>query len=58
MTKRRKREKKKMTNPTPKPLSLVFVIDEKNEKVLLGRKKRGFGMGKWNGFGGKMDPGA
>lgn len=24
--------------------------------VLLGEKKRGFGMGKWNGFGGKVDP--
>lgn len=26
-------------------------------KVLLGMKKRGFGMGKWNGFGGKVEPG-
>ena len=25
--------------------------------VLLGLKKRGFGAGKWNGFGGKLDPG-
>jgi 8-oxo-dGTP pyrophosphatase MutT (NUDIX family) len=24
---------------------------------LLGRKKRGFGAGKWNGFGGKIDAG-
>ena len=48
---------KMTTNPTPKPLSLVFVVDEKNGKVLLGRKKRGFGQGKWNGFGGKMDAG-
>ena len=24
-------------------------------KVLLGMKKRGFGMGKWNGFGGKVN---
>eukprot|EP00392_Amoebophrya_sp_AT5.2_P013465 g13589.t1 len=24
--------------------------------VLLGYKKRGFGQGKWNGFGGKFDP--
>jgi 8-oxo-dGTP diphosphatase / 2-hydroxy-dATP diphosphatase len=24
-------------------------------QVLLGLKKRGFGMGKWNGFGGKVD---
>lgn len=25
-------------------------------EVLLGEKKRGFGKGKWNGFGGKVDP--
>jgi 8-oxo-dGTP diphosphatase / 2-hydroxy-dATP diphosphatase len=24
-------------------------------KILLGMKKRGFGEGKWNGFGGKVD---
>lgn len=24
-------------------------------KVLLGRKKRDFGVGKWNGFGGKVE---
>jgi len=26
-------------------------------EVLLGMKKRGFGKGKWNGFGGKVEPG-
>jgi 8-oxo-dGTP diphosphatase / 2-hydroxy-dATP diphosphatase len=26
-------------------------------KILLGMKKRGFGMGRWNGFGGKLEPG-
>jgi 8-oxo-dGTP diphosphatase/2-hydroxy-dATP diphosphatase len=26
-------------------------------EVLLGMKKRGFGAGRWNGFGGKVDPG-
>jgi 8-oxo-dGTP diphosphatase/2-hydroxy-dATP diphosphatase len=26
-------------------------------KILLGMKKRGFGAGKWNGFGGKVAPG-
>lgn len=25
-----------------------------NEKILLGMKKRGFGAGRWNGFGGKV----
>ncbi len=32
--------------------TLVLVRDQ--NKILLGRKKRGFGMGKWNGFGGKL----
>ena len=30
----------------------VFLFNNKNQ-VLLGMKKRGFGEGKWNGFGGK-----
>lgn len=36
--------------------TLVFVRDPKNRKVLLGYKKRGFGMHKWNGLGGKVEP--
>ncbi|TFY73245.1 hypothetical protein EWM64_g10767 [Hericium alpestre] len=28
-----------------------------DDKLLLGYKKRGFGVGKYNGFGGKVDPG-
>ena len=28
----------------------------KHPEMLLGMKKRGFGMGKWNGFGGKVHP--
>ncbi|MBU3934778.1 8-oxo-dGTP diphosphatase [Patescibacteria group bacterium] len=28
----------------------------KNDKILLAMKKRGFGVGKWNGVGGKIDP--
>lgn len=45
---------RKMTGKTPnrKPLTLCFVIDA--ERVLLGKKKRGFGVDKWNGFGGKV----
>ncbi len=35
--------------------TLMFVCDGDN--VLLIRKKRGFGMGKINGPGGKLDPG-
>jgi len=29
----------------------------KHPRVLLGMKKRGFGAGRWNGFGGKVNPG-
>lgn len=36
--------------------TLVYVIDDQ-ERVLLGRKKRGFGLGKWNGPGGKLEEG-
>ena len=36
-------------------LTLCFIHD--NERVLLGMKKRGFGAGKWNGFGGKLEEG-
>ena len=38
-----------------KLLTLVFLRE--GEKVLLGMKKRGFGEGKWNGFGGKVEAG-
>ena len=38
-----------------KVLTLVYIRDEEN--ILLGMKKRGFGVGKWNGFGGKVQPG-
>ena len=36
--------------------TLVFVFDEKN-RILLAMKKRGFGAGKWNGAGGKIEAG-
>ena len=38
-----------------KHATLLLVIDGNN--VLLGMKKRGFGEGKWNGFGGKLNEG-
>lgn len=34
--------------------TLVFIRSD--NKILLGLKKRGFGMNKWNGFGGKVEP--
>jgi mutator protein MutT len=37
------------------PLTLCMVCD--GSRVLLGMKKRGFGAGQWNGFGGKIEPG-
>jgi mutator protein MutT len=38
-----------------KILSLGVITDE--TRVLLGVKKRGFGEGLWNGFGGKLEEG-
>jgi len=38
-----------------KILTLCVVHDEAH--ILLGLKKRGFGLGKWNGFGGKVEAG-
>lgn len=35
--------------------TLVLVVQP--ERVLLGMKKRGFGAGRWNGFGGKVEEG-
>lgn len=40
------------TRPPNKLLTLLFVLEP--NRVLLGMKKRGFGMGRWNGFGGKV----
>lgn len=33
---------------------LTLCIIEKHGRILLGMKKRGFGTGRWNGFGGKV----
>lgn len=38
-----------------KLLTLCVIYD--NEKILLGMKKKGFGEGRWNGFGGKVEEG-
>ena len=35
-----------------KKLTLCLIYD--HSKLLLGLKKRGFGQGRWNGFGGKV----
>ncbi|OGI21553.1 MAG: hypothetical protein A2808_00760 [Candidatus Moranbacteria bacterium RIFCSPHIGHO2_01_FULL_55_24] len=36
---------------------LTLCLAVKDGKVLLGMKKRGFGAGRWNGFGGKVEAG-
>jgi 8-oxo-dGTP diphosphatase / 2-hydroxy-dATP diphosphatase len=38
-----------------KLLTLGLIV--KDNKILLGMKKRGFGEGRWNGFGGKLEEG-
>ena len=40
-----------------KQTTLCTLVDRKKKKILLGMKKQGFGQGKWNGFGGKIEPG-
>ncbi len=36
---------------------VLLVKDEPPSEILLGLKKAGFATGKWNGFGGKIEPG-
>lgn len=38
-----------------KQATLCFLL--RDDEILLGMKKRGFGEGKYNGFGGKVKPG-
>lgn len=53
-----------LTRLPRKVLTLAFIVRERVgmppqaasiAQVLLGEKLRGFGQGKWNGFGGKVD---
>ena len=37
------------------PLTLCMIYNDTH--ILLGKKKRGFGAGYWNGFGGKVEKG-
>lgn len=36
---------------------LTLCVIHNNDRLLLGMKKKGFGEGKWNGFGGKVQEG-
>ncbi len=40
-----------------KPRVDTLCIPRRGDQVLLGMKKRGFGEGWWNGFGGKLESG-
>ncbi len=44
-----------MGSKQKKILTLCFIHERSH--ILLGMKKRGFGVGRWNGFGGKVDEG-
>jgi len=37
--------------------TLVFLVDVESQRILLAMKKQGFGAGKWNGVGGKVETG-
>jgi 8-oxo-dGTP pyrophosphatase MutT (NUDIX family) len=39
-----------------KEYSLIMVTEPKTQRILLGRKHRGFGAGLLNSFGGKLEP--
>ena len=40
-----------------KERTLLFLYKPKERQILLAMKKRGFGEGKWNGVGGKIEAG-
>ncbi|MFH0806192.1 MAG: NUDIX domain-containing protein [Candidatus Brennerbacteria bacterium] len=46
-----------MENNVEKRTPLTLCIVHQPPRILLGMKKRGFGAGRWNGFGGKLLPG-
>ncbi|KAJ2744554.1 hypothetical protein GGI20_002871 [Coemansia sp. BCRC 34301] len=41
----------------PKRYTVIFPFSDDGKQILLGLKKRGMGVGLWNGFGGKLEPG-
>lgn len=45
-----------VTDSVVKQLTLVILYSKDAGKILLAMKKRGFGAGKYNGFGGKVEP--
>jgi len=43
--------------PSHKLMTLCLIYTVDTNQILLGMKKRGFGQGRWNGFGGKVHDG-
>lgn len=43
-----------MKHPKPTKITTLCLV-YKHPKLLLGLKKRGFGEGRWNGYGGKIE---
>ena len=54
---RRRRRSDTRTRTHKKNIQLALVHEETNGRLLLGMKKRGFGAGYYNGFGGKVEAG-
>ena len=48
-------EYKSALNTNLRQTTLCFLV--KGERILLARKREGFGAGRWNGVGGKVEPG-
>ena len=46
-----------MTAETHPDIRRTLLFLRKDEKILLAMKKRGFGEGRWNGVGGKLEAG-
>ena len=46
-----------MTTETHADIRRTLLFLRKDDQILVAMKKRGFGAGKWNGVGGKLDEG-
>lgn len=46
-----------MSGEVTKEIFTTVVFLRRDDEVLLAMKKRGFGVGRWNGAGGKIEPG-
>ncbi|CUF60085.1 NUDIX hydrolase, putative, partial [Bodo saltans] len=40
---------------SPKRMTMIYLLKQTTQEVLLGHKARGFGAGNWNAFGGKVE---